>query len=241
MAEHPVATLRRELTQAFTSELPEHVCRVWQWCRDPQFFPGATGLIDAASWSEVQPGGEASRDSFGAVVQRGVIVVGNYQATRASYQLLLCDGSVGGFPATWRELPRLLVSVHPREVFLTNAFIGVPDLARDTDPFPRTPEYTLRCGKLLELEFELFRPRCVVCLGVRAAEMVASLATELAAWRPWPGYRALATTESRVVEHCSVGGADFTAIAVRHPAGRQSRSARADDARLIAEASARSS
>ena len=117
-------------------------------------------------------------------------MLGNYQATVKSYQRIL-DGSIGGFPKTWSVLGQLLVAVDPRDVFLTNAYIGLPDLAKDTAPFPTTPSFIGRCQRLLVLEIALFDPRLIVCLGVAAAKMLASITDDLEAWRPWPGYTAL--------------------------------------------------
>jgi uracil-DNA glycosylase len=163
------------------------------------------------------------------------MVIGNYQATSASYRLLL-DGSIGGFAATWRVLRRLLASVPPRVVFLTNAFIGLPDLPKDTAPFPTTPSFTRRCERLLTMEIELFQPRCVVCLGVPAAKMLASLAPALARWRPWPGYAVLQSTGHCILTDCAVQGVDFNAVAVRHPSAVVSIVQRQEEAELVAEA-----
>jgi hypothetical protein len=236
MAEHPVDELRRRVTTEFSDDLPPRVHRVHTWCSDPQFFPGATGLIAADSWSDVEPGSAGAATSPWPIVpDGGVIVVGNYQATWDSYKSL-CAGEFGGFPTTWRVLRQLLTSVSPREVFLTNAFIGLPDLPKDTSPFPATPSFRQRCGQLLVTEIELFRPRCIVCLGVPAAKMLASITPALAVWRPWPGYGKLAATASRVVPECSVRDMQFRAVAVQHPSAVISRTDREQDATLIAMA-----
>ena len=143
-----------------------------------------------------------------------------------------------GFPTTWRVLRQLLASISPSEVFLTNSYVGLPDLEKDTAPFPMTESFRRRCAELLRLQCELFRPRAAVCLGVPAAKLLASLATGLDAWQPWPGYGLLAAADQRLVEGCELGGATFTAVSVQHPSAVISNAERRLDAELIALASA---
>lgn len=230
MAPHPVVRLRGELAATFASDLPAGVYPVEQWCADPQFFPGATGLLTAHSWLEVVPG--SAGVELPTPPQRGVMVLGNYQASRASYQRIV-DGDIGGFPTTWRFLRQLLEPVRPTEIFLTNAFIGLPDVTSDRAPFPTTPSFTRRCGELLALELALFRPRLVVCLGVPAAKLLAAITPTAVRWRPWPGYAALDRSGSRRLDHCLVADVEFTAVAVRHPSAAVSRPNRQRDAELI--------
>lgn len=125
---HPVPRLRAELAAHFARDLPPGVHPVERWCADPQFFPGASGLLSATTWTEVEPGSAGVSDALLPAPERGVLVLGNCQASRASYQRVL-DGDIGGFPTTWRVLRQLLAPIQPAEVFLTNAFIGLPDLA----------------------------------------------------------------------------------------------------------------
>ena len=188
--DHPVAVLRGLLNRDFAEDLPDGVFPVSHWYADPQFFPGATGLLSETSWQDVSPGSVGVAETFLPPPEHGVVVLGNYQATVNSYRRILAR-DLGGFPTTWRVLRQLLASVSPREVFLTNAFVGLPDVAGDTQPFPTTPSFTRRCERLLSTEIELFSPRLVVCLGVPAAKMLAAITPALDWWRPWPGYAAL--------------------------------------------------
>jgi hypothetical protein len=71
MAEHPVDVLREYLASEFTKDLPEGVDPVRPWCADPQFFPGATGLIDATAWSEVTPGSDGTIEDSPPVATEG--------------------------------------------------------------------------------------------------------------------------------------------------------------------------
>lgn len=235
VGDHPLTLLRRRLEEDFFGDLPDGVHRVDKRCREPQFFPGATGLLTESSWSEVIPGRRKVEERLPPAPRRGILVLGNYQATLASYQRIL-DQSIGGFPTTWRVLRQLLYAVNPREVFLTNAYIGLPDLARDTAPFPKTPSFVDRCQRLLELEIELFDPRLIVCLGVAAAKMLASVTENLTAWTPWPGYRALRSNGLQTVPNCRVNGIDFGTVAVQHPSAVLSNAQREIEASLIAAA-----
>jgi hypothetical protein len=237
IAEHPIVRLRCLLAGDFTADLPPGVRPVGAWCRDPQFFPGATGLLTADSWSGVVPGSAGLLDPPPPAPVRGLLVIGNYQATLASYQRVL-DGTIGGFPTTWRVLRQLLANTPPRDVFLTNAYIGLPDLAHDRVPFPTTDEFTARCGRLLTREIELLEPRCVVCLGVPAAKMLATITERLPIWRPWPGFGKLRAAGAETVRACRIGSAKFSAVAVSHPSAVVSGVERQRQAALIEAASA---
>jgi hypothetical protein len=233
--DHPVAVLRGLLGRDFGEDLPDGVSPVSQWCADPQFFPGATGLLSETSWQDVYPGSAGAVETFSPPPEHGLVVVGNYQATVRSYQRILAR-DLGGFPTTWRALRQLLASVSPQEVFLTNAFVGLPDRAGDTEPFPTTPSFTGRCERLLRTQIELFSPRLVVCLGVPAAKMLAAITPALDSWRPWPGFAALDQRAVSSVDGCMVADVTFGAVAVRHPSAVLSRMQRQRDAELIADA-----
>lgn len=144
--DHPVAVLRGLLGRDFDEDLPNGVSPVSQWCADPQFFPGATGLSSETSWQDVSPGSAGVAETLPPSPEHGLVVVGNYQATVHSYQRILAR-DLGGFPTTWRALRQLLASVSPQEVFLTKAFVGLPVRAGDTEPFPTTPSFTRRCER----------------------------------------------------------------------------------------------
>lgn len=232
MNEHPVAILRAILADEFSDGLPVGVHPVRAWCADPQFFPGATGLLSDSSWTDVHPGTVGVMANFLPPPENGVIVLGNYQATLASYRRIL-DGDIGGFPTTWRVLRQLLESLSPREVFLTNSFIGLPDLAKDTAAFPTTASFTQRCERLLTKEITVFRPRLVLCLGVPAATMLAAITPALSVWRPWPGYSSLRKADALVIEDCTLAAVNFVALAVRHPSAAVSSEWRQHDADLI--------
>lgn len=186
---------------------------------------------------EVVPGSAGVAVELPAAPERGVLVLGNYQASRASYQRIV-EGHIGGFPTTWWVLRQLLASTSPTEVFLTNAFVGLPDIKSDTAPFPTTPSFTRRCEELLALEIALLRPRLVVCLGVPAAKLLAAITPGAAEWRPWPGYASLDQRAARRVDACMVADVDFTAVAVRHPSAVVSADDRRRDAGLIDRAAA---
>lgn len=238
MHPHPVEVLRDILANEFNSDLPDGVHPVRQWCADPQFFPGATGLVLNQSWEEVRPGSAGVIRELPPAPNNGVLVLGNYQATLDSYRRI-ADGTIGGFPTTWRVLRQLLASVPPTEVFLTNAFIGLPDVAKDTSPFPKTQSFRRRCERLLVKEIELLRPRAVVCLGVPAARMLAEVTPTLSAWRPWPGYTSLHRRKLLSVPKCAVGDVQFVGVAVHHPAAVVSSEDRTIDASLVATATSR--
>ena len=234
---HPIEILRKRLVEDFSDELPAGVSPVTQYCREPQFFPGASGLLSSASWQEVEPAATEAANEFLPVPPHGVVVVGNYQATTASYMRLLRN-EIRGFSRTWGGLRQLLSGVAPSEVFLTNAYIGLPDLAKDTMSFPATPEHRQRCQELLATELELFAPRLVICLGAPAASMLARTASGLNAWKPWPTYKALIDNSSQVVADCRAGSATFTAIAVKHPSAAAPHADQQRDRQLISDTAA---
>ena len=232
---HPIHELRAFIADEFFEDLPSGVSPVTEWCAEPQFFPGASGLLPHATWDLVVPGELGVTEEFPNPSIGGILVLGNYQATFGSYRRIL-SGEIGGFPTTWRNLRLLLRDIDPREVFLTNAFIGLPDLKKDTEPFPLTPTYLDRCQRLLEFEIELFKPRCIVCLGVPPAKFLARIFSGLREWTPWPGYAALDAKGSRLVRGVSYGSGLMTVVAVRHPSAIISSIERTDDSDLVASA-----
>lgn len=233
MGDHPILQLREFITEQLTDDLPHGVYPISAWCADPQFFPGATGLMTASSWDEVIPGERGVLSQLPDMPERGVLILGNYQATLKSYGRIL-SGEIGGFPTTWRIVRRLLSAIPPSEVFLTNSYVGLPDLDKDTAPFPVTASFLKRCVELLRLQFELLHPRGVVCLGVPAAKFLASVASGLEAWQPWTNYQRLSAAGARVVHGCEFGGTCFTAVSVQHPSAVISRTERQLDAELVA-------
>lgn len=165
----------------------------------------------------------------------GVIALGNYQASAKSYRRIQ-SGEIGGLRVTWHHLARLLASVPPGEVFLTNSYIGLPDLANDTAPFPTTQAYTARCQRLLTLAIDLMEPGCIVCMGTPAARFVSGMSRDLAAWRPWPGLGVLEATDLRLVTGCRFNGRAVNVVAVAHPSSRISTRQREVEAALVARA-----
>lgn len=189
----------------------------------------STDLMDAAERGEAAIGGCLVTDT------NPTRLCENGQATRASYRQI-CDGTIGGFPTIWRVLRQLMAPVLPGEVFLTNAFVGLPDLPSDTAPFPTTPSFGQRCQRLLAQEIQMFRPRTVVCLGVAAAKMLAAITFALDPWQPWPGYAALGERAAASVRRCFVDDVEFIAVAVRHQSAVVSSEERRRDTDLIARA-----
>lgn len=232
MSQHPVLELRAILTVDFTHDLPPGVHAVEPWCAEPQFFPGASGMPTEHSWHDVQPGSRGIPDRLPTADQRDVMVLGNFQATLTSYRRIV-DGTIGGFPVTWRALRHLLAPIEPYRTFLTNVHPGLPDAESDTAPFPTTPSYLDRCRRLLTAEIRLLQPRLIVSLGAPAARMLAAVTPGLEQWAPWPGFAGLRGAGRQVVADCEVGEVAFTATAVHHPSAVVSRAVRDLDASLI--------
>lgn len=234
---HPMELLRNILAEEFTSDLPSGVHPVPGWCADPQFFPGATGLVQAESWADVVPGSDGVLEQLPPVSPGGVIALGNYQASAESYRRIH-SGEIGGLRVTWHHLAGLLASVSPGEVFLTNSFIGLPGVVSDTAPFPTTREFTARCQRLLALAIDLLEPRCIVCMGTPAARFISAMSPDLAVWRPWPGLGILEAKSLRIVPGCRFKSRTVTVVAVAHPSSRISTEQREAEAALVAKACA---
>jgi hypothetical protein len=231
-AEHPLELLRASLRADLWPHLPPGVYPVEPPCAEPQFFPGGTGMPTEPSWSDVQPGSRGLPEALPSAEGRDLMVLGNFQATVSSYRQVV-DGTIGGFPVTWRALRTILAQVKPTRTFLTNAHPGLPDTGRDTAPFPMTPSYQLLCQRFLRTELELLPPRVVISLGAPAARTLARVTPELETWLPWPGFAALDDRGCRAVRCCRSDGGSFTAIAIYHPSAVRSRDQRRADAELI--------
>ncbi len=64
VAPHPILELRDFIERELPTDLPDGVYAVSPGCADPQFLPGASGLMTASSWAEVIPGSEGLTSSF---------------------------------------------------------------------------------------------------------------------------------------------------------------------------------
>lgn len=232
--EHPIAQLRRRLAAEFVNDLPAGVHPVAEYCGEPQFFPGATGLLTEQSWDEVREGMGAPAGEELPPADVRVMVVGNYHASRRSYERIVAR-EIGGLGGTWGKLKKLLARVPPTEVFLTNAFIGYPELGSDTARFPATREYFMRCAQFLALEVALLRPACVISLGRHSSQMLATIATGLEAWLPW---RRCDDLEAQNARLCAphIGGVHVTALATRHPSSAVSNAYLSAEAEIIGRA-----
>ena len=236
-SEHPLHALRTRLDRDFGADLPTRVLPLPSWCREPQFFPGASGLPTQSTWTEVRPGSlpqielaEVSGLKLPEVAGRDVLVLANFQSTVAQYSRVVAGLST--FEVTWRELRYLMSGVDPSRTFLTNAHIGLLDATKATALFPTTPSYRSRCAALLELELELFRPRVVVCLGAPAARLLAQVVMGAETWNPWPGFQELDAAGAQQID-VKLGEEQFIAVAVRHPSAVVSRHDRYREASLI--------
>lgn len=237
---HPVIRLRSIARSDFSDELPPKVRAVPEWISDPQFFPGATGLITEDSWQAVVPGRAGPFKQLPAPPKGGVVVLGNYFSSVKTYERVRA-AELGGLKTTWARLGQLLAATSPREVFLTNAYIGLVDADTDTGRFPSNQEFEARCADFLRLEIELFSPRAVVCLGVGAARMLARVAPDrLGEWGR-TSFRVLTEREERVVEGCQAGGMTFTAAAVYHPSAVLTNEQREHEAGIVSAAVASAS
>lgn len=215
--EHPLAVLRRALADSFDAGcLPPGVFPVSPWCREPQFFPGGSGMPMQDTWDELVPGSCGHLEALPPTDGRDILVLANYQATLASYAAV-ADGAVAKYQRTWRGLRHLLQTVPPRRTFLTNAYIGLADHSPSTRPFPAPRWFQEQCRDLLRLELRLLRPRVVVCLGRASAQMLTRAVTSgLGGWNPWPGYDRILDDAPRGWS-CEFDGLRFVAVAVRHP------------------------
>jgi uracil-DNA glycosylase len=239
--DHPVEVLRRLALDLLAPHLPRGSALAWQSCAEPQMFPGASGTLDVDDWAEVDPGSSRLVRLGPPPVRGGVIVVGNFQASAASYRRILSQ-EIGGLRVFWGHLRNLMAATDPREVFLTNAYPAFPDTDSDTGRFPSTPEFDRACGAFLQETIRLLAPRAVVCLGQWAPTMLARISPQVrAAWNPWSSFASLDATNQRTVRGCGLSGSPgdgptFTAVSVHHPSSRVSRAVRADDARLVGTA-----
>ena len=146
----------------------------------------------------------------------------------------MINGDLHGLRRTWHFLPRLLAGVAPSDVFLTNAYIGCPDVAKDNAPFPKTREHSRRCRDLLELE--LFDPRLVVCFGKPAARMLAEVVGGLDVWKGTWSFDGLEDSNVRTVTNCTHAQSTFTAVVVKHPAAAVKTESRLLDIQRITDA-----
>ena len=183
--------------------------------RGTAFFPGGYGL-----WREV--GGHLPPMPLGEVM-----VLGQDFGKTKDYREALRIGHELDTSTTWRHLCPLLrdARISPECCFFTNAYMGLRTGRSSTGPSPGTKHkgFWQWCQSFLREQLAEQKPRLIAVLGLEAAELIASVSPDLAAWRKKRGHlkwRDLydAGPLKRGVDFGD-GATRVTVVALLHPSG----------------------
>ena len=179
------------------------------------FFPGGYGL-----WRE--EGRPLPPMPCGKVM-----VLGQDFGKKKDHKKALCVGHERDTP-TWRNLLRLLkgACIPPQDCFFTNAYMGLRTNKSSTGPSPGTRDerFRERCRSfLVEEQIAVQEPKLILVLGLEPAALIASVSSDLAAWRKqhaaW-GWNDLYAAGP--LKHAGFGGPVrrlTTVVALLHPSG----------------------
>ena len=138
------------------------------------FFPGGYGL-----WREVG-------EQLPPLPLGEVMVLGQDFGKTEDYREALRIGHELDTSTTWRHLCPLLrdARIPPECCFFTNAYMGLRTSRSSTGPSPGTKHEGFResCRSFLREQVAKQKPRLILVLGLHAAELIASVSPNLAAW-----------------------------------------------------------
>ena len=209
--QHPVEYLFTKLEDL---DYPDGLVAVPEVIRGTAFFPGGYGL-----WREV--GGPLPRMPLGEVM-----VLGQDFGKKTDYQKVLRIGHELDTSTTWRHLCPLLrdARIAPECCFFTNAYMGLRTGRSSTGPSPGTKHEGFRkwCQSFLREQIAKQKPRLILVLGLPAAELIASVSPDLAAWSKRGDLKWKDLYDAGPLKR----GVDFgngatrvTVVAVLHPSG----------------------
>ncbi|MYE91686.1 hypothetical protein F4X33_22120 [Candidatus Poribacteria bacterium] len=125
---------------------------------------------------------------------------------------------------TWKNLLEYLhcVGIPPKHCFFTNAYMGLMEKDRlkemkdkEFNPFKKT------CKLFLDKQIRMQKPQLILALGEYAIDLIAELSPDdLAAWRPWPGFKGL-NDKSSWIDGVHFNDSNLgTVVALVHPSYR---------------------
>ena len=208
---HPVEYLFDSLNDI---DYPDKLIPATERISGTAFFPGGFGL-----WR--QDGGALPPMPCG-----GVMVLGQDFGTSRDFRRALRVGNELHTP-TWRNLLRLLegAAVSPKQCFFTNAYMGLRTGDSSTGPSPGATDqrFRERCALFLDEQIAVQQPRLILALGLMAADLIASVSSDLAAWRKgsgaWGWEDLYAAGPLQLVRFGKNREARVTVVALLHPSG----------------------
>ena len=157
------------------------------------------------------------------------MVLGNNFDSECGYRRSLLAGDELHTP-TWQNLLRVLrsrsVGIRPEDCFFTNAYMGL--LAgcatnRGESPGAKDPVFKQYCESFLAQQIAEQRPRLILALGKCVPKFIASISSDLAAWRRYKTFPELDKSGPLKQDvHFGARGRATTVVALVHPSMRRS-------------------
>ena len=128
---------------------------------------------------------------------------------------------------TWRNLRQLLkgASIPPQDCFFTNAYMGLRTNESSTGPSPGTRDERFRqqCRSFLAEQIAVQAPKLILVLGLEPADLIASVSSDLAAWRKkhaaWVWNDLYAAGRLKHADFSQGPARRVTVVALLHPSG----------------------
>ncbi len=171
---HPVEHLFAALTQV--APYPKGVVPVPEQIPGTAFFPGGSGLWQATGSDVLPP------FPFGKVM-----VLGHDFHSEIGYHQSLAKRGENLKGPTWRNLLRLLseAGIEAGQCFFTNAYMGLRAGSNTTGKFPGAYDHGFveRCQSFLAEQIAVQQPRLILTLGNYVPSILATLSSDIDAWR----------------------------------------------------------
>lgn len=124
---------------------------------------------------------------------------------------------------TCKELIGMLLAaaIPLEECFFTNALFGVRIGKKSTGRSPgwKSPSFVGQCAKALQLQMKTTQPKTIVCLGLDAPQLFATLFPECKVWHAASGFKEIDGAEHGTLKLASNSGPTMAAILL-HPSFR---------------------
>lgn len=180
------------------------------------FFPGGYGL-----WRETRGG------PLPPMPRGKVMVLGNNFDSECGFRRSLLAGDEL-HTRTWQNLLRLLrcrsVGIRPEDCFFTNAYMGLLagcSTNEGESPGAKDPVFKQYCESFLAEQIAELRPRLILALGTFVPRFIASISSDLAAWRRCETFRELDKSGPLKRDvHFGTRGRATTVVALVHPSRR---------------------
>ena len=126
------------------------------------------------------PGGKGTLDNSDTISNKRIMILGQDQDNEVNFKKSVARGGENVETGkTWQNLRLFLksVGIDENDCFFTNAIMGVRKNGKNTGKSPAFTDkgYIAQCRKFLIYQIETQKPKLIIVLGLRVAEILSDL------------------------------------------------------------------